>query len=199
MTQTGLKGQVEPFWAVLPVSNQNVEATLRWLDYFYTTEGYIFKEYGPSGSNVLKKMPSGKYQVVSRNVSDKFKVAPGWVLPGLNSKEANDQFMAKATTTVIDTWYQKVDVKQCIPMYEDYIPEKYIPTLYFSLAENNKMQSLRDGLIQYAKNTSMGFIYRSGELNLDTGWNTYITELKKLGMDEMVGYYQKAYNAYIKN
>lgn len=199
VTQTKLKGQIEPFWGVIPVSNQNVEATLRWLDYFYTVDGFIFKEYGPSGSNVLKKMPTGKYQVVSRNVSDKYKVAPGWVLPGLNSAEANAMFMEKATTTVLDTWYQKVDVKQCIPMYEKYIPEKYIPTLYFSLAEANKMQSLRDGLIGYAKTTSMNFIYRSGELNLDTGWNTYIAELKKLGMDEMVGYYQKAYNNYTKN
>lgn len=199
VTLTGLKGQIEPFWAVIPVSNKNVEATLRWLDYFYTTEGYIFKEYGPSGSDVLKKMPSGKYQVVSKNVSDKFKVAPGWVLPGFNSVEANKQFAEKATTTVIDTWYQKVDVKQCIPMYENFIPKAYIPNLYFSLADTNKMQSLRDGLIQYAKNTSMSFVYRSGELNLDTGWNTYLTELKKLGMDEMVTYYQKAYDSYKKN
>ncbi len=198
ITPTNLQGQISPFWCVIPASNKNVEATLRWLDYFYTTEGYIFKEYGPSGSDVIKKMPSGKYQDITTDVMAKYKVAPGWVLPGLNSKEAVDMFTEKATVTTVDTWYKNIDVNQVLPSYEKFMPKNYMPFLFFSEKDANKMQSLRDGLINYAKTTSINFVYRQGALNLDTGWNTYISELKKLGMDEMVGYYQAAYDSYKK-
>ena len=61
------------------------------------------------------------------------------------------------------------------------------------------MQALRDGLLNYAKTTSINFVYRQGALNLDTGWNTYITELDKLGMSELTGYYQAAYDKFMKN
>lgn len=198
ITPTNLQGQITPFWGVIPASNKNVEVTLRWLDYFYTTEGFIFKEYGPSGSDVIKKMPSGKYQDLTTDGQAKFKVAPGWVLPGFNSKAAADMFTEKATTTAHDTWYRNIDVKQVLPSYEKFMPKTYIPYLFFSEKDANRMQSLRDGILNYAKTTSINFVYRQGALNLDTGWNTYITELDKLGMTELVGYYQTAYDKFMK-
>ena len=193
ITPTNYRGMTQPFWGVIPVTNTNVEATLRWLDYFYSLEGFNYKEYGPVGQ-AYKKMPSGKYQVILKNSQEKFKYAPGWVLPGHQTQAWYDSFTAKATTTVSEQWYQKVDVNQCLPLYQKYMPDNYIPALYFTLAESNKMASLFDGVHQYAKVTATQFVYRTGELNLDTGWNTYISELKKLGMDEIVGFYQKAYD-----
>ncbi len=193
ITPTNYRGMLQPFWGVITVANSNVEATLRWLDYFYCTEGFIYKEYGPVGT-AFKKMPSGKYQVTLKSSTDKYKYAPGWVLPGHQTQEWFDAFTTKATVTVAEKWYQRVDVAQGLPMYQEFMAENYIPALYFTLAESNKMASLLDGIHQYAKTTATQFVYRTGELNLDTGWNTYISELKKLGMDEVVGYYQKAYD-----
>lgn len=193
VTPTNYRGMLQPFWGVITVANTNVEATLRWLDYFYSEEGFIYKEYGPVGT-AFKKMPSGKYQVVLKNSQEKFKHAPGWVLPGHQTQNFYDAFTTKATVTTAEKWYQKVDVGQCLPMYQSFMAENYIPALYFTLGEGNKIDSLMSGLHQYAKTTAMAMVYRTGELNLDTGWNTYITELKKLGMDEIAGYYQKAYD-----
>lgn len=181
--------------------DQKMEIALRWIDYFYTKEGSFFKEYGPSGGfhtangdgtyTIKSKVQNGK--TVLMDDTDRYQYAPGWVITGLTTKVDD---MWKSNTTIVlkntDKFYNTQDNGAIPRIYSQYKNPLYIGHLQLSSAMDSKLAGYKSTLHAYAEQCMGRFV--SGDMNIDTEWNDYLTKMKKYGSEDLVAIYQKAYN-----
>ena len=204
---TNRRGQVMPFSMVITASaekDQKKEIALRWIDYFFTPDGYIYEQYGPTSGGYYKTNADKTLEVVSvtkngkltkKTDEERYQVAPGYVLPSWYTTEAKNKWrtLSDSEMTVNEKYFKNVDEKQAISTYSKYIHKNYIGNLFFSKADDTKLTSYENNLHSYAYNTGMAFV--KGEQNIDTEWNNYLNELKNKDLNGLIELYQKAYNA----
>lgn len=70
--------------------------------------------------------------------------------------------------------------------------KNYLGYLKISAANANKLTGYKSTLHAYAENCMIKFV--SGDMNIDTEWNDFVTKAKKYGADDVVKIYQNAYN-----
>jgi putative aldouronate transport system substrate-binding protein len=75
--------------------------------------------------------------------------------------------------------------------YKPYdMPSSYfIPPIAYSEADNNRMADINAALIPYIQKACVEFI--TGARNIETGWNTYLADLERLGSAEKARIIQK--------
>ncbi|MBE6904383.1 MAG: extracellular solute-binding protein [Ruminococcaceae bacterium] len=195
--------KIYPFAFVITASalkdknKSKVEAALRWVDYFFTTEGYVFEQYGSASSGFYKKLSNGKLEILPKKTdSDRYKIAPGYVLPSWYTLAAKNVWAEKDASkmTEADKFFRDIDEGMSNSLYRPLIQSKFIPHLFFTKVQSAKLNTLADPIHSYAYNTGLAFV--KGDMNIDTGWNDYLAELKRLGVEEFVSIYQSAYNSY---
>ena len=94
--------------------------------------------------------------------------------------------------------YEQIQVA-AMEKYLPYFPPAEIRLPQVFLFDSDEAATLAD--IQLAVNNkvwSMRTAFVVGDADLDTDWDTYIEDLKALGMDEILSIYQKAYDAQYK-
>ena len=188
---------IQPFSYVLTAKDKYPEASLRWVDYFFTKEGYIFEQYGPADGGFYNTLSTGKIQVVKgKTDSDRYKLAPGFVLPSWYTSDVVNYIQKPAASdmTISDKFFNDIDSTQAMSLYTPFVQKKYVPNLFFSKSDSDKILNLADPIHSYAFNTGMAFV--NGQANVDTGWNDYLAQLNKLNVSQLVGIYQTAYNNY---
>ncbi|MHB1454408.1 MAG: extracellular solute-binding protein [Saccharofermentanales bacterium] len=177
-------------------SGQKMEAALRWVDYFFTTDGFIVEQYGFPSGGYYKKLANGKLQILpGKTDTMRYKVAPGYVLPSWSTLACKDawQVKAEADMTEADKFFKNVDEGQTNQYYRPLIQPYSIHTLYFAKTDSALLVSKMDGIHSAAYNDGLSFV--RGDANIDTGWNEYIENLKRLGLENIVSIYQKSYTA----
>lgn len=204
---TNRRGQVVPFSMVITASaskNQKKEIALRWIDYFFTPDGYIYEQYGPSTGGYYKTNADKTLEVVSvkkngvttkKSDAERYQVAPGYVMPSWYTQEAKNKWKVLSDSQMSkgEIFFRDIDEKSAINTYSKYVHKNYIGNLFFSKADDAKLTSYETNLHSYAYNTGIAFV--KGDQNVDTEWNTYLNELKKKDVDGLVALYQKAYDA----
>ena len=191
--------KIMPFSYVITAAaskDQKMEAALRWVDYFFTTEGYIMEQYGPTTGGYYKKLANGKIEKIGKKTDeDRYKVAPGYVLPSWYTLSCRDIWVKKPDNqlTEAEKFFKKIDEGQSEKYYRPLVQSHYIPHLFFDKVEAAKLNSKSNGVHSAAFNDAMSFV--RGDTNIDTGWNDYLNNLKRLGLDDMISGYQKAYNS----
>lgn len=204
---TNRRGQVIPFSMVITASaakDQKKEIALRWIDYFFTPDGYIYEQNGPASGGYYKINADKTLEVVSvkkngkltkKTDSERYQVAPGYVLPSWYTTEAKNKWknLSDSEMTITDKYFKNVDEKQAISTYSKYMHKRYIGNLFFSKADDAKLTSYETNLHSYAYTTGTAFV--KGEQNVDTEWNNYLNELKNKDVNGLIELYQKAYNA----
>jgi putative aldouronate transport system substrate-binding protein len=75
-------------------------------------------------------------------------------------------------------------------------PKQVIPKLIYSAEEVGEITELLTNLESY--NTSMTASFLSGNRNIDSSWNEYQAELKRIGVDRAVAIIQKVYDRMYK-
>ena len=191
--------KVMPFSMVITASaakDQKLEIALRWVDYFFTTDGYIMEQYGPANGGFYKKLQNGKLEIISgKSDSDRYKITPGYVLPSWSTQGTVDRFAEKAESamTTAEKFFENVDSDLSEKYYRPLVQTRYIPTLFFDKADANTLITKANDV--HSLGVNQGYAFIQGDRNIDTDWNAYINELKSKGLDEMVSIYQKAYDA----
>ena len=173
------------------ITNKNPypEATMRWVDYLYTEEGaklawageenedYKFNDDGtwdwilPEGYDVAKHR--GEISVQGTTFFPELQPSEFW-------NKLNNPLEASL-----------VDIRARVNQY-DRLP---YPTVYFSNDDQKRIAAIHADLKEYVNQSQARFI--TGDMDIDSEWDTYITTMENMGMKELVDIYQKRYDKYV--
>ena len=84
-----------------------------------------------------------------------------------------------------------VDIRARVNQY-DRLP---YPTVYFSNDDQKRIAAIHADLKEYVNQSQARFI--TGDMDIDSEWDTYITTMENMGMKELVDIYQKRYDKYV--
>lgn len=172
-------------------NNKHPEASLRWVDYFYSTEGGIFITDGQEGlswkwtddtkSQWERIMPTEGFKSTEEFRGGKISPAAGTMLPSIMTTDWRGKLKAA---------HVPILVKEVTEKYMPVWKEAY-PTTYFTEDEQKKLASLEADLNKYVEQMESNFIIQG--ITADA-WTEYTGTLTKMGIDKVVEVYQTAYD-----
>jgi len=192
---------------VITKACKNPDLLVQWCDWFFNANGMMDTgysvNYGPEGVGWARALP-GELD--------------------MNGNQAKYRYLRAADGKQNDNWFQmppyyesgdfiqsfvndSMNRKEGFGGHETaskYMPysalDKKVPFLYFPIELADELAMLIDSIA----NTSTGEVnvYRNrfitGELSLDRDWNTYLSVLKRVGVDRYLKLYQMMYDDYLK-
>jgi putative aldouronate transport system substrate-binding protein len=187
---------------------ENPEAAMRLVDYMLTEEFTMINtnglegeqwEYAAEGTVDLKGRPATYLKLTNRVETET--EARDYLLQ-FRPRMATDSFR---TSNVIasDDIYDPASSQYELRLYQateavaPYWPEETLPPLFFSQEESDKLAQLSTNINDYVVQATVRFI--TGDLDIETGWEEFQTNLTNLGIDEYLAMYQAAYDNYLAN
>lgn len=166
---------------VLTNANKNPEATMRWINEFYEKENSLLIKQGEllekaDGKYIFNDAPKGK---------GGWDYGPGPYAVGFISPETFEN-------EIIIDGYIKKNVDQ-FKLYEKFATEP-VPNLFLTSDEENELAILATDINNYV--TQMKATWTSGEGDIDKGWDNYVDQMNKMGLDKYIKIYQDAYERY---
>jgi len=172
--------------------NKHPEATMRWVDYFYSAEGIKLLRTGGKENEVWKW-------------SDDKKTQWTMIVPdGKNPEEARGQRTPDVGTSVPGLLDETWENAQCdiANMYLNKVSESYMPyakeaypLVYFSSEEFQKLNPLLVDIQTYVKQMEAKFIAGNEPLS---NWDNYVSTLKKMRVEQVISIHQTAYDRWKK-
>ncbi|MFD1464962.1 ABC transporter substrate-binding protein [Lapidilactobacillus mulanensis] len=166
---------------------------LKWVDYFYSEKGSEFGFYGKEGVtyevkdgkkvyvdkilNYPKGAQLGAYQYVDNVYAGFF--------PYLEQPEANKEI----------AYGREPEVYTDAPL--DNLPKQILPTFMSTPDESSQLSTITTDMNKYVEQARVKFV--TGKWNIDDNWDQYISQLKKIGLDQWVKIRRQQYVRYQKN
>lgn len=185
------------------------EAALRWIDYFYTLEGYLSMQFGAEEGKDWELRPkeakglNGKpalYKVLNEYSSDAQN--HDWQDVGLNFATEEIRLGA-ATASDVDIkkaeglealLYEETKEKMEPYGQTEKSPYRVIPKLKFTAEEIQKTEQWTVDIEKYLDENRSAFIRGTKDVHDDAAWQAYLDGFKKVGLDQLLETYQKAYD-----
>ncbi|MNH91750.1 hypothetical protein D3C73_443180 [compost metagenome] len=170
--------------------DKSPEVTMRWIDQQY--EPYMAAQihWGPidviykkdaNGKLVTLPLPAGKSAGEYRQ-----QVAPGSGAPGMITKE---DFQ-----TIVDmeprAQQRKKDLEK---YYEPDMEKENYPNIFFTPEELDTINRIEPDLIKFVNTQRAKFLVNG---NVDQEWDSYVQQVKAMGLDELMDLYQKGLDRY---
>ncbi|MBP1993677.1 extracellular solute-binding protein [Paenibacillus eucommiae] len=176
---------------VLTDKNENPEATIRWLDYFYGEEGSRMFFMGFEGVT-YNKADDGKLVYVDDIKNNK---------DGLNLDQAVSRYLSWPgggyAGVVSQKYFQGAEGSEAsiaaTKKLEPYFPKEIWPYFSFTVEENDQMAALGADIEVYTAEMQAKFI--TGKVPF-TEWDDYVSKLNKMGLKDYLGIYNAAYERY---
>ena len=188
-------GNIDPNHFIITNACENPIAAIRWVDYFYSTEGYYLTTYGRDG-DVVTKNKDGKWEWAGERKSetDRFKHTPGYVLPYCVDDDIMNQFVKKAESEL--TSIEKQEAQLNADVIDTYLG-KYEPQnlIWMPALDDQALKVINqysDGIEEYAAKSIYEFAV--GIRNIDTEWDAYMAEINKKGLPLVLAEYQRLYD-----
>lgn len=190
-----VSNSVVPNAVLITKACKNPSAAMRWIDYLYSTEGALLVNYGADGQKITK-IEDGKYDYVKKNASvDSYTYAPGHSLPCLLDDTYYNAIIERDDSDKLLREKQDeeliADVKNIL--MGKYEPKNEIGVLMLDSQAATVEEKYYEVIREYA--IEMVNKFASGELNVETGWETYIQEINKKGLSELLKEYQRIYDS----
>ena len=176
--------------------NPSPEASLRWIDYFYTPEGYEFLNHGPEGYLWEWEDEEGGSKVFNEEVDPDSRedyrgtITPayGITVPGLSveldtiggEKSEFSQFILEETQDKIEAHGEVI-----------------YPLVYLTRDEQSEVNSIQVDLETYVVESEAAFITGNREITDDT-WAEYIATLEQIGVRRLEEIHQDAYDRWVE-
>jgi putative aldouronate transport system substrate-binding protein len=204
-TQYSPYGKFSGSTSFIPVTCKNPALMLRFVDYFYTQEGMNLFEMGAPGYGQFPADPGAvgpdgslaKYrkQIIPRDSPfyGNLKWAGDWTCAGpaewRNAIQTASDILAPDGSGTEGFLYQKT-----LTNYVPYAPpvSTIMPPLIYSEDVISEFATLRTNINAYVEESIARFI--RGDLNVETDWNRFQTELKNLGIDRYFQIIQTTYD-----
>jgi putative aldouronate transport system substrate-binding protein len=178
---------VIPTGFAITAVNKHPELTMRWVDQSYGDDMTVRAGWG----DMVEKTASGKYI---------FKEAPqGTNLEEVSRKQAPGDaplaMLREDYGTLVEDRPNDLLKNQIIEKnYLPYMTSETFPGIMFTAEENKVISSRQTDINNYILQTSSNWLIKGG---IDAEWDSYLAELKKMKLDELIEVYQKAYNRYM--
>ena len=174
-------------------NNPSPEAALRWIDTFYTKEGFDYLYYGPEGSywvwNDDKTVK--EYSDAAKNSDDPEKYR-GYVTPAYGITVPAYSVPLDPIGGETDSSFNDFIEKETQEKILDH-GEIIFPLTYLTNEENEEVSDITVELETYMKENEAQFINGSKELN-DQTWQEYLDTMNKIGAERLIEIYQAAYD-----
>lgn len=165
------------------------EIIARWLDQFYDGEASIQNFWGAIGT-VINKNSDGTYTL---NGPPAGTSADAWYwdqsLRDFGPKYVSAEFQKKIKLSPLSGDGLKVELSK---MGDPFITEPY-PNVMFTIEESEQLAILKTDIDKFVETTRADWVTNGG---IDKGWDSYIAQLKEMGLDDMIKIYTDAYNRY---
>lgn len=177
---------------VLTKDNDNPEATVRWMDHFYSDEGAELYYMGVEGETFEEIDGEQVYKDHIRNPEGDITFEQAlakeltW-LGSINGIIKADYFLGGETAPQSMAAAAKI---------EPFAAEEIWPGFTYTAEENKLLNSVGNDVGDYVEESRDKFI--SGDKSLDE-WDDYIAELEKMGLDEIIEIHQQAYERFQDN
>lgn len=164
--------------------NEHPEATMRWIDYFYSDEGSTLLRFGREGLHYELKDGIPYYKPEFSTAETQPKITP---YAGGGAPHIISDFVA--------SYINPPQVQTAQDQLAPFMPKvKYGPPM-FNEATAQQVNILRNDIDKYYEEQSTKFI--AGALSFDK-WDEFESTLKKMGIDELEKIYQEAFDKMTK-
>lgn len=185
-------GRIDGF--IITSANEHPEATVRWMDYFYSDEGAKLFFMGIEGET-YEETPDGELKFLEKitNSSDgltfeqelsKYLTYPNGAYPGI-VKEEYFEGSESAPSSL-----------EAAEKLKPYIVEERWPSFTYTVEENNKMASLSYDIETYVKEMRDRFI--TGDISFSE-WDGYVNTINNMGLEDYMDIQNAAYERYKNN
>lgn len=167
---------------------EDVELACQWLDYFWTEEGQLLCNYGIEGEGFEYDADGNpQFSDFIVNGSNFQFMMTGYTLSGVPSLQDFDKSFFTYGDNVIeafDTWAACVDDLYTLPA-----------AMTLNTDQSEAYSSKFNDINTMAEERIGKFI--TGELDIETQWDTFQKDLESMGIQECIDIYQEAYDSYI--
>lgn len=186
----------------------NVEAALRWVDFFYSETGDLCSQYGADEGKDWVLNPEGKYGLNGEpalyEVLNPYSAEPqnhDWQDVGI--RVAPEEYrLGQAVDQDVDLHsaegLEKLLFQETQNNYEPYKPTPensdldMLPQLKVTSDELSEVSTIAVEVEKTINETSVRFI--TGQEDIDSGWDSYLDALDKAGLPTLLNMYQTAYD-----
>lgn len=172
------------------------EAAFRLADIMMSEEMTIWSRFGKKGTDWLEPTEGQKSMFDSMGYEAKINPVLAWGSPQ-NSHWQNaapgyrDYALSFSTVGSKDNIFE-TEIANKFSSYKDMIPKEYITKNVYTEDETETISEIQKNIKTYIDDTTTRFII--GDLDIDKNWDSYINELKNIGIEDMLGTVQKAYD-----
>ncbi len=196
------KEGVKPVWRIHPgsIGNRdfftmttackNPKAVMKWIDKFYDFDVTMYNYLGAEGVTT-KKDAEGKYSFLPAPDG----LSQNQFLYDNSTSSAPGALLREDIGTrveVPESWQESSEVFE---IYADYIDKETWPRPYYSVEEATRLGELQTDIFNLVD--TMKAKWTVGTEDIETGWEDYLADLKRMGLDEMMEINQAAYDRYI--
>lgn len=174
-------------------SNKYPEATIRWVNELYEEKTSMQLQYGPIGLT-LEETADGKIKMLDQpegmTYNDfRYQKAPAIAASAILAETFDNRMIVNENMKIDDEKYL---------VYAPYLLKEFYPisSVKFTKEQNDRMSVLKTDIITHIDNMQARWI--TGDSSIDKDWDAYLSELEKMGVDEMRQLYQDAYDTYMK-
>lgn len=175
-------------------ANKYPEATMRWIDYFYGDEGARFFFMGVEGVS-YKKVAEGKYEFLPEIVDN---IPKGSSFDQVISKYV--PYAGGGNPAISKPAYFKggemnTNSLKAAENMSKFTPKELWGPFNYTIEENDKLVALENDINSYVNQMIPQFV--QGKVPL-TQFDSYVEQIKKMGLDEYLKIYTAAYERYNK-
>lgn len=175
------------------------EAAFRMIDYLYSQEGTLLSVYGIEGVD-WRYAEAGEIGIngkpaiwaETRDASAANQLNNAWGEMGPSYRD--DNFRSGRTAPPDDPWDSEVRLyNETKDKMEGFQPAEVYPPTYMAADKVAEVSRMRTAINDYVKESIARFV--TGDMNLTSDWDKYLTELDSLGVQQYIAELQAAYEA----
>lgn len=176
-------------------SNPNPEASIRWIDYFYSSEGFEYLNMGPEGylwewedeeKGTKKKLDTPEGYESSEDYRGS--LTPDY---GITTPSLRNDLDSLGEDTVFEQFIKKETTEKIEPF-----GEIGYPLVYLTKEEQKEVNNIEVDLKSYVEQMEAKFITGVEPLS---NWDNYVDTIEKMNIERYVEIYQNAYNRWKEN
>ncbi|MBO0991769.1 extracellular solute-binding protein [Bacillus sp. SD088] len=179
---------------VITSKNENPEATVRWIDHFYSDEGSRLLYMGVEDES-YEKTNDGEYEFLDKITNDP---------EGLSKEQALAGYVGYLNTgapasLVKQEYFKGSETSEmslnAVEKLEPYVIEDTWPQFQYTEEENETITSIGFDIQKYVEEMKDKFI--TGEASFDE-WDNYVKTIEKMGLKDYMEVQNKAYERFKK-
>lgn len=178
----------------------NPEAAFRLGDIMMSEEMTIWSRFGKMGVDWLEATPDQKSMFDYMGYKAKINPVLPWGSPQnshwQNATPGYRSYALSFSTVATEGNIMETEIANKLESYKERIPEEYIVKIIYTEEENETINEIQQDIDAYRNDIITRFII--GDLDIDSKWDSYINELKTIGVERLLEISQTAYERGIK-